>query len=434
MPQYRGDWIIVALVGAPLLAALVLAGLPGDAEGWLNLAGRLTGIAGLACMLVTAAISLRIPRFDRLFGGLTRLWRIHHNLGLWAFVLILAHPILMALARVPVSLPAAAEVLLPRAADWPMWAGWVGLLALIVFLTPSFQFFGRPEYQRWKLLHFTAGLALLAGLIHTLPLSRLLESPWHIIIWGSLGTIALVVFVWRATIARPLQRRRYRVTEREQLADDVVEISVIPEDGPVLDHDPAQFIYFTPRDRELSAGYGEEHPFTLSSAPGEGRLRFAIKDLGDASHALQSIRLDTPCGVDGPYGYFFPAHRRSDPQIWVGGGIGITPFVSAARAMADGMDWGPVHLIYCANDRDRAYFLPELERCASAVENLTLIPHLFVEEGPLTHEFLRQHCGAFANRRVIACGPPVLNELIRDIARTEGVPKRHFYCEEFTFL
>ena len=45
-----------------------------------------------------------------------------------------------------------------------------------------------------------------------------------------------------------------------------------------------------PFDRSLSAGYGEEHPYTLSSSPDEDRLRIAIKDLGDASRAIQTIR------------------------------------------------------------------------------------------------------------------------------------------------
>lgn len=434
MPRYPGDWIIVTLVGLPLLLALVLADMPANARDALNLGGRLTGIAGLACMLISAALSVRVPGFDRFFGGLTRLWRIHHRLGLAAFVLILAHPVLMALARVPVSLPAAAEVLWPRATDWPMWAGWVGVLALVIFLAPSFQFFGRPNYPRWKALHFVAGLALLAGLVHTLPLSRLLEAPWGMVVWGSLGLLGLAVFTWRATIARPLQRKAYRVIAREPLAKDVVEISVEPEDGSTLDFDPGQFIYFTPRDPELSAGYGEEHPYTLSAAPGEGRLRFAVKNLGDASAALQNIRTGTPCQVDGPYGYFFPAHRRGDPQLWIGGGIGIAPFISAARAMAAGMPWGPVHLIYCANDRNRAYFLDELKDCAGKTDKLQVIPHFFTEEGALTRDFVRSHCGPFQDHRVIACGPPALNDIARQIARAEGVPKTHFYCEEFTFL
>lgn len=434
MPRYPGDWIILALVGLPLVAALALADLPGNARETLNLAGRLTGIGGLACMLVAGAISVRVPGLDRPFGGLTRLWRIHHQLGVAAFVLILAHPVLMALARVPVSLPAAAEVLWPRTTDWPMWAGWLGLVALVVFLAPSFQFFGRPAYSRWKALHFTAGLALLAGLVHTLPLSRLLEAPWSLIVWGGLGVLGLGVSVWRITLARPMQRRPYRVGAREARAPDVVEISVEPEGGEVLDFDPGQFIYFTPYDPELAAGYGEEHPFTLSAAPGEGRLRFAVKDLGDASGALQGIQPGTPCRVDGPYGYFFPAHHRAEPQLWIGGGIGVAPFVSAARAIADGMPWGPVELIYCANDPDRAYFLDELQRCAAASENFRVIPHFFVEQGPLTREFVHHSCGAIGHRRLVACGPPVLNEIARRIARAEGIPKSRFYCEEFTFL
>gem|GEM_PF-6660342 len=37
-------------------------------------------------------ISVGLPRLDRLFGGLSRLWTLRHRLGLSAFVLLLAHP------------------------------------------------------------------------------------------------------------------------------------------------------------------------------------------------------------------------------------------------------------------------------------------------------------------------------------------------------
>ena len=49
-------------------------------------------------LLLAAALSARVPGFDRWFGGLTRLWKSHHWLGAGSLVLLLAHPLLLALA------------------------------------------------------------------------------------------------------------------------------------------------------------------------------------------------------------------------------------------------------------------------------------------------------------------------------------------------
>jgi hypothetical protein len=64
----------------------------------LNALGRLTGVAGLALLLLAAALSARVPGFDQPFGGLTRLWHTHHLLGASSLILLLLHPILLAMA------------------------------------------------------------------------------------------------------------------------------------------------------------------------------------------------------------------------------------------------------------------------------------------------------------------------------------------------
>ncbi|MDZ7768400.1 MAG: hypothetical protein U5K38_04685 [Woeseiaceae bacterium] len=70
-------WLLLLL---PVLVALLQVSVADfvDTGALLNLLGRLTGIAGLVCLLLSAVLIVRVPGFDRLFGGLTRLWRTHH--------------------------------------------------------------------------------------------------------------------------------------------------------------------------------------------------------------------------------------------------------------------------------------------------------------------------------------------------------------------
>src|SRR6056297_3873653 len=153
-------WTVVLLASAVTLVALVGAGPAGGAE-ILDAMGRATGIVGLVMLLLAAALSARVPGFDRWFGGLTRLWKTHHRLGAGSLILLLLHPVLLSLAQADSGLHAAVQLLFPPLSDWPIWAGWASLLLMMVFLAPSFSFFGHPDYRRWKLLHRLAGPAVI---------------------------------------------------------------------------------------------------------------------------------------------------------------------------------------------------------------------------------------------------------------------------------
>lgn len=169
-----GDALLIAILAVvlgwhwPLWIGLASA----EPDRVLDALGLLSGVLGLGLMLLAGIGSVRLPGLDRWFGGLPRFWRLHRWMGFGGFILVLLHVWSMAFAGVAQSLAVALATLLPPAIDWPIWSGWLALMLTVVFLAPTFQFFGRLNYQRWKRLHLLSAPALLAALIHTLPLSR----------------------------------------------------------------------------------------------------------------------------------------------------------------------------------------------------------------------------------------------------------------------
>ena len=101
----RGDFVLGLLAAAPAAAGLWLQ--RGEGLPALELLGLAAGVLGLSFLLLAAAISVRIPGFDLWFGGLTRLWKIHHVLGAAAFLLLMAHPLLLSFAAAGTSLVSA---------------------------------------------------------------------------------------------------------------------------------------------------------------------------------------------------------------------------------------------------------------------------------------------------------------------------------------
>lgn len=423
-------WLLALIPG--LVALLFMR--PGEfatAGSALNYLGRFTGIVGLSALLMAAILVCRVPGFDRPFGGLTKMWKLHHQLGAVSFVLLLSHPLLLAFAAAEVSLSAAVATLTPSTTA--LWLGWIALLLMMVFLAPSFAFFGHPNYQRWKWVHRLSGPAILLALGHTWLLMRTLPPGWDTVIWLIYFATAVAAIGYRFAVSRLWARQPYRVVEVGASANNVVELSLQAEHQRIR-HEAGQFVYLTPFDKSLSAGYGEEHPYTISSAPDEPVMRIAIKDLGDASRAIQTIETGSRVTVEGPYGGFFPKKATSQPQLWIAGGIGITPFLGKIRALAREQFDQDIHLVFCVQDEARTLFGEELSSYAQALDGFQVSMHYFYREGPVNEAFLRRECPDFSKREAFICGPTPLLNCVRSVLIRAGVPRSRITTEEFELL
>ena len=91
--MHASEFWTIALIPTAIFLAGVDAQDVASAAAVFNLLGRLTGVIGLALLLLAAALSARVPGFDQPFGGLTKLWHTHHLLGAGSLMLLLVHPI-----------------------------------------------------------------------------------------------------------------------------------------------------------------------------------------------------------------------------------------------------------------------------------------------------------------------------------------------------
>lgn len=427
-----GDGILLAM-GLFSVAVFLSGDWPApstDPLYWFHWCGRLVGVIGLTLLLLAAVLSIRLPRLDLMFGGLPRLWTIHRLIGFLGFVAVLLHAWLLGFATVARGRTMSLNGLFPDWSDWsdwPVWAGWAALLLMVVFLAPTFQFFGRLNYQRWKRLHLLSAPALLLALMHTLPLA---DHTW---VWWLLGALSFGAIIWRKGLSPHLGRTSWEVTEVRQLKHDVVEICLKPL-SESLRYSAGQFVYLTPRVPGLSAGNREEHPYTIASSPSDSLLRLGIKDLGDASHALQTVPPGSRIEIEGPYGDFYLRHYPRRNQLWFGGGIGITPFVSGARAMLDDTSDTSVHLFYLSQDEHRSYYLEELQAIAREQPRFDITAHHFYVQGALTLAFLEDYCPDFRDREVYLCGPPGMVSHLKPLLRKAGMAADAIHSEVFDFL
>ena len=119
--------------------------------------------------------------------------------------------------------------------------------------------------------------------------------------------------------------------------------------------------------------------FTIASADhGDGVVSFHIKALGDYTGRLaERLRPGEAVRVEGPYGRFDLERRnRRARQIWIAGGIGVTPFLAWLESLqADPANAPEADLHYCTRDQATDAFVPRLEALCAALPGVRLHIH-----------------------------------------------------------
>ncbi len=117
-----------------------------------------------------------------------------------------------------------------------------------------------------------------------------------------------------------------------------------------------QFMIF----RFLQKGFWwQAHPFSISEAPNGNRIRLTAKGLGDFTNEMPKLLPGTRVIIDGPHGVFTEDLITKDKQLFIAGGIGITPIFSMLESMKERSK--NAILLYANKTRAETVFASELD-------------------------------------------------------------------------
>jgi predicted ferric reductase len=250
----------------------------------------------------------------------------------------------------------------------------------------------------------------------------------YLLIWTGIGLFA---FVYRTLMPKIFIRQfEYRVEKVNVVGGNVVELIMQPITNE-MSFEPGQFVFIKFLHTGVAGITTEAHPFSISSSPKDPFLRLSAKALGDYTTALMNIKPGAIAEIEGAYGKFSYRNYKSVDQIWIGGGIGITPFLSMARSLVPG-DL-KVDLYYSV--KSTAEFV-DFETLASLVPQLNnkfrVIPWVADERGFLTADAVEKESGGITGKDIFICGPPMMMKAMREQLRTKGVPNSMIHSEEFS--
>ncbi|WP_291209344.1 ferric reductase-like transmembrane domain-containing protein [Hyphomonas sp.] len=426
---------VAALVIALWLMSIDTALISGGFWSVRGLLVPLTGILAIAFMAVAVLLAARPVQVETALGGLDKFYRLHKWLGISAVIMAVLHWLvekapkwLVELEWLEPRLRAPGTGAEPRpfasfrdlAIDVGEWSFYLLLVLAALALWRRFP------YHLFFKTHRLMAVLFIALIFHAVVLTP--ASYWS----APIGWL-MIALLASAAVAAGLSVFG-RIGKLRRFTGEVTDFH-FHEGNSVLDvgvklttawpgHAAGQFAFLK------FEGAERAHPFTISSGWAKtGRLAFSIKGLGDYTRRLPAlVKVGQAITVEGPYGRFdFGSTRGS--QLWIAGGVGITPFIARMEALAIAGQQQDVDLIYSTGAPDEGF----IDEVHSAV-GLTGVRLHVVDtglEGFVDLAKIALWVPDWRGADVWFCGPAKFGDSLYEAMIANGLPADRFHRELF---
>ncbi|MBU1043191.1 MAG: ferric reductase-like transmembrane domain-containing protein [Candidatus Omnitrophica bacterium] len=414
-------------------------------------------------------LSARLKFIEHYYKGLDKVYQVHKNIGIWAFIIILLHPFFLALEK----LPAIGEFIkyfwfkLPDG-DRYVWGENLGILALLTFISLIVLTIGfKLKYHIWKKTHEYMGLLMIIVLGHIIVIDGDIAAYPLLKIWMyAFLLLAIAGFIYIRFLYKFLGPRfDYIVSEKQHLGD-VLKLTFSPVER-IMDFKPSQFVYLVVNKKGISK---EPHPYSIACGYNlKANFMLGIRQCGDYTRKLEIIEPGDSVTVYGPYGMFSDNFLSAQRDcIFIGGGIGITPFLGMWHVALHSEDqlsskdmpqrlrvmhpeiiktWKSprVSLFYVVRDLKDVSFDKDIrqEIDSSMFHGFAALEsrgyhyelHSAADKGLISADYIKQKIkGDLREKYIFLCGPlPMVAALIKQF-KDLGVSKEHLIVEDFNLV
>jgi predicted ferric reductase len=367
-------------------------------------------LVGTVLLSITFILSSRLKILEKLFGSLDKVYKLHHLLGGISIVLLIHHPLLLALRYLP-----GTSTYLLLGDNLIYNAGIIALYLMVLLLILTFLV--NLPYQLWLLTHQFMGLSLLFASIHiffiTSDISRYLPLRLWVLFWIALGIIS---FVAKKFLYRYLTPHYNYLIESISENGDFFDIYLKPT-ANILNFQPGQFAFFKFKN--------ESHPFSFASDSSNKIIRICVKKLGDFTSTLGTLKINDLVSIHGPFGNFGQNFYQKSHVVAIAGGVGITPFLSLFQSVPQNLE-SSYHFFNSFKSLDFFNIQPKLS-------HFIYHPWSSEQHSRLTAADIKDAVPEFLQSTFYLCGPYQMMISLRDQLIKLGIPQRSIIFEDFNF-
>lgn len=411
-------WILIIIT--EVVTVLLWLGAKAESPA-INLAiggSQILGLLGIMCLIWTFILAIRHSFIEGMFGGLDRVYKAHHILGGLSFVALVNHVLLLIVASMPAN--TMALYLIPGSSL----AYTLGILSLyLMFFLLALTVYIKLPYRFWKWSHEWMGIVIILGGLHAMLISSdtstyMLLRYW-ILVWSVIATIA---FLYKRFIYYFVGVTKYKIVlsgkQKELL---VVSMEAI---GSPIKFEPGQYGFFSFPSRKR-----DDHAFSILGINGN-KLIIGIKIVGNFTTKLAELKTGSELLVKGPYGNFGEKMRGTKHAVWIAGGIGITPFLSMAKAVTGEQR---VEMYFCARVLPPPVITQPFVNLSKSNPRFTWLSCETSKGSRLTGRRIFDDTGCDRGATYMMCGPKEMMEGLAEQLAEIGIKRSHIIYEDFAF-
>jgi len=400
-----------------------------------------SGVLAIGLMSAAMLLALRPRWLEPHLDGLDKMYRLHKWLGIAALVVSVLHwwwaqgtkwMVGWGWLQRPPRGPRPDPASLGAVEGWLRaqrglaesvgeWAFHAAVVLIVLALVRRFPYHLFVRTHKW------IAVAYLALVFHSVVLTQFAywRQPvgWLLAVLMAAGSAAaVVVLLGRVGAGRRVTGQVASITHYPAL--DVLETAIALEPG-WPGHAAGQFAFVTSDRREGA------HPYTIASAwlGTRPRITFITKALGDHTRRLRErLHVGMPVTVEGPYGCF-DFDDDAPRQIWIGAGIGITPFIARMKQLAEERGGKTVDLFHPTAVLEPAAIEKLTADAAAAGVRLHVVDT--GRDARLDGTRIRAAVPEWASASVWFCGPAAYGETLREDFVRHHLPVSRFHQELF---
>jgi predicted ferric reductase len=274
-------------------------------------------VAGLALngFFLNFLLATRNKTLEKWFNGLDKLYIYHKYVAISTIGLLFVHAAL------------GDSLKTTEAINLRLVLGGMALFFMVVLVGITL-FDKKLTYEKWRSTHKFLIIPYMIGLGHTYISSKVpLLTFSGLSVW--VGITALIGILSAIYTLFFFQKTHFKnkgtVTKITKLSPNIIEWEITLEQ--FIEFSKGQFIFIKVLQEGIENG---PHPFSISGGSGNV-ICLTTKVSGDFTKQIyDSLALSTKVIIEGPYGLMdFSSGKKN--QLWIAGGIGITPFIAYLR-------------------------------------------------------------------------------------------------------
>lgn len=389
---------------------------------------QMFAVLGFSMLALSFVLSARFKFLEKYFGGLDRMYATHHLMSKLSILFITTHAILLAVRWIPENTEKALRYLLPEHERIEVDLGIYALYGFLIIII--FTLFIKLPYDKWKVLHKFTGVFFILAILHVYILEvNIFRDKALMIYFSILCFTGVGSYLYKTVFFKLFVKDLNFIVEKVyKLNESVMEV-VFKSNSVIPVFESGQYYFFSFRDKSISKEY---HPYTIFRSENKNEIMVMIKALGDYTKELYNkIKPGMRVKLEGPYGYFNFRHGGNN-QIWIGGGVGIAPFISWVRDLKENgfSENLNVDLFYCTEHENDAIHLTEFKKFESENPGFKLKLVCAAETGLLKADEIELN-NSFD---VFICGPKQMRiDLLKGLVN-KGVSKDKIHFEDFDFV